>query len=183
MADGAGQVREPARRHVVLVGLPGAGKSTVGPILAAALGWPFHDLDEAIVRREGRSITEIFSESGEPFFRDLETMISRELLAGSPSVISTGGGWIVSDDNVTAARTAALIVHLRVTPPTAAARMATDAHLRPLLGSAETTQRLEELWVSRRERYSLADVEVDTEVLDPEEVAASIVKLIERPGA
>lgn len=164
----------------MLVGLPGAGKSTVGPLLAARLGRPFHDLDAEIVRREGRSIATVFAEGGEPAFREVEAAMTRELFAGPPSVIAAGGGWVVTDANLAAASQAAVIVHLSVTPATAAARLGRESSNRPLLSTADVQVRLTELEAQRGERYARADVEVNTETLGTEEVVVLIASLIGR---
>ena len=171
---------EATSRHVVLVGLPGAGKSTVGPRLAALLGRPFHDIDGEIVRREGRSVSELFAAGGEARFRAVEAEVTLDLLAGPPSVIAAGGGWVLTDANLAAATTAALVVHLGVTPATAAARLGGGADSRPLLASGDLRGRLEELELHRRERYGRADVVVDTEALDTDGVANAIRNLIDR---
>lgn len=173
-----------AGRHIVLVGLPGAGKSAVAPRLAAALGRPVHDLDAEIVRREGRSIAAIFAERGESGFRELEHLVTREVLSGEPSVIATGGGWVLTEANWEAASTTALVIHLQATPATAWRRIATDCGVRPLLAVENPEQRLADLEATRRERYARADVVLDTEVLDVEAVVRSLARLIDRsaPG-
>lgn len=165
-------------RHIILIGLPGAGKSTVGPILAARLGRPFHDMDEEITRREGRPIAEIFATSGERAFRELEERLTNELLGGPPAVISAGGGWVVSETNVMAARGLAVLIHLRVTPATATKRMGVGTGDRPLLAGVDPADAIARLWRARGERYGRAEVQVDTEVLDPERVAGDVLRLI-----
>lgn len=79
-------------RHIILVGLPGSGKSTVGPRVAEALGVPFEDLDAIIIRRMGMPVARIFGEFGEAHFRKLEREVTAERLAAPPSVIAPGGG-------------------------------------------------------------------------------------------
>ena len=81
------------RRHLLLVGLSGAGKTTVGRLVAAALGAPFVDLDEEVARRAGRTIAEVFGEEGESAFRALESACARDALAGAPAVVAAGGGY------------------------------------------------------------------------------------------
>ena len=88
------------KENIVLSGMPGSGKSTIGKLLAERLGREFIDLDEAIVKREGREITEIFVEGGESLFRDIETKAVRETAIVSGAVIATGGGAILRDENV-----------------------------------------------------------------------------------
>lgn len=122
--DGHGQ------RPVVLVGAPGSGKSTVGTLLAAELGWEFIDVDAVVEERAGKPIAEIFVDEGEPAFRALEEATTIELL-GYPAVISLGGGAVMS-----AAIRRALAEHhvvwLQVTAGTAADRVGLSS-ARPLL--------------------------------------------------
>ena len=88
-------------QNIVLSGMPGAGKSTVGKILAQELDKDFFDLDEEIVRLSGRSISEIFATDGEAYFRDLETRVLREVLANKKGIVlATGGGAILKDENI-----------------------------------------------------------------------------------
>ena len=92
------------KQNLVLIGMPGSGKSTVGRLLAEKLGRPFLDLDEEIVHREGREITEIFQQDGEAYFRDLESRVTAELSARTGLVLATGGGCVLRKENVTALR-------------------------------------------------------------------------------
>lgn len=87
--------------NIVLSGMPGAGKSTVGKLLASQMERTFFDLDEEIVRASGRTIPEIFATDGEPAFRELETRVLREVLANQKGiVIATGGGAVLKDENI-----------------------------------------------------------------------------------
>ena len=89
-----------SKENIVLSGMPGCGKSTIGRLLAERLGRPFIDLDDEIVKLAGKSITEIFAEGGESHFRDIETMAVRNASSVSGAVIATGGGAILRDENV-----------------------------------------------------------------------------------
>lgn len=169
------------RGHIVLVGLPGVGKTTVGRQLASRLSRRFVDFDEEIARREGRTIASIFASEGEAYFRNLEAGMTREAAGGSGWVIAPGGGWI-TQPGLAEMLMGALMVHLKASPATALARMGSEAEKRPLLGGSDQLARLQALWESRRERYGIADVEVDTEMLEPEEVAALVVSLVGRSG-
>ena len=170
----------PADRHIVLVGLPGAGKTTVGRAVADLLGRPFIDFDAEIVRREGRSVAAIFAEEGEQYFRAREAELTREASARRGWVIAPGGGWLLQSELVELMRPASVTVHLHVTPETAMLRLGAAVLDRPLLATDDPLSRLHRLWAERKERYRAADVEVDTEALAVEDVARTIVKLTSR---
>ena len=88
-------------KNITLIGMPGAGKSTVGKLLAKETGRAFFDLDEEIVRVAGCSIPEIFANDGEAAFRDLETRVLREVLSNQKNIVlATGGGAILRDENI-----------------------------------------------------------------------------------
>ena len=89
-----------SKQNIVLIGMPGCGKSTVGKRLAEALGMFFVDSDEEIVRREGKSIPSLFAEVGESGFRDIEEQVIRTLAARQSTVIATGGGAILREENL-----------------------------------------------------------------------------------
>ena len=95
-----GSAADPAVPHLILVGLPGAGKSTVGSVLARELGRSFLDFDAEIARREGMSIAEIFATKGEPTFRQLEHGLTEELKDLGGMVLAPGGGWVARPDTV-----------------------------------------------------------------------------------
>jgi shikimate kinase len=119
--------------HLVLVGLMGAGKTSVGRRLAKKLGLRHVDLDHAVERAAGCTIPELFAAHGEAAFRDREHDLLVELLAGEqPFVLSTGGGAVLRDDNRAAMRARATVVWLRARPDTLLARVG-DGSGRPLL--------------------------------------------------
>lgn len=168
------------RRHVVLIGLPGAGKSTVGRMVAERLDAPFEDVDVEIERREHEAIGVIFTLRGEETFRRLEREEMARALDAPPGVIAAGGGWAAEPGNVEAARERALVVHLAADPEDAAVRIAGTA-VRPLL-TGNPRERLRVLADARAESYARADAEVDTTGRTPDEVAAEVVRLA-RSGA
>jgi shikimate dehydrogenase len=101
------------KRNVVLVGMPGCGKSTLGRMLAERMGRAFVDSDEAIVRRDGRAIPEIFAAQGEEAFRDLESAVIGEEIAPLGScVVATGGGAILREENVLRLRQNGILIFL-----------------------------------------------------------------------
>src|ERR1700716_2849397 len=95
-----GSAADPSLPHLILVGLPGAGKTTVGALLATALGRSFLDFDTEITRREGMSIPEIFGQRGEEHFRHLEHELTEELQEVGNMILSPGGGWVTHAETV-----------------------------------------------------------------------------------
>jgi len=164
------------RRHIVLVGLPGAGKSTVGRLVAAALGAPFVDLDELIERNAGKSIARVFAEDGESAFRALEAELGGAALAGPPAVVAPGAGFFARDVTRAMTRGSGLVVYLETGPEEAAARLGSAAG-RPLLEGGETGERMAALLAVRGASYRGADRTVPTGGRRPDEIAAAVVSL------
>jgi shikimate kinase len=163
--------------HLVLVGLPGSGKSTVGPLLAAALGTSFVDIDEEIERREGLTVSQIFERRGEAAFRALERAITQELANRPGMVVSPGGGWIADEGNVQLLRPPARIIHLDVSVSTALSRLGSDIGRRPLLAGPAADSRLASLAAARMPLYSRADAVINTENLMPQQVVSFGLRL------
>lgn len=149
-------------RHVVLVGMPGAGKSSVGRRLARELGRPFADADEQLELHSGRTIPQIFRDDGEATFRRLETQMLSELLTRhTPLVIAAGGGAVISEDNRVLLSNYSVVVWLRGTAEFLVGR--TDPTHRPLL-SEDPTAAYERLDRERSHLYeTVADEIVDIE--------------------
>jgi len=163
--------------RIVLVGLPGSGKSTVGPLVAAELGWSFVDLDDEVVRAAGRSIPELVAAEGESGFRARERAATVALANRGPLVLAPGGGWMLDPLNREALGAATKVVYLAVSPEVAATRMGGAAIGRPLLAGANPAHRLEELLAQRESSYLQANHTVSVNLLAPGEVAALIVAL------
>ncbi len=86
-------------KHLVLIGMMGSGKTTVGRWIEAKRGLPLHDIDALIERREGRTIREVFAAEGEPYFRQRERELTAEAVGNETGVIATGGGLFVDPEN------------------------------------------------------------------------------------
>lgn len=140
------------RTNIVLVGMPGCGKTTVGRELAKLTGKPFVDLDEEIVRRAGKSIPDIFREEGETAFRDLEAQVLADVCARSGQVIATGGGAVLRPENQTAMRRTGRVYWLR-----------RDLNVLPKEGRPLSQKgSLEEMYQMRKPLYeAAADFRVD----------------------
>jgi shikimate kinase len=167
---------------VVLVGLMGCGKSTVGKLLAERWQVPFIDIDAEIERVSGLSITEIFESEGESGFRAREAESTRLITAFGPMVIAAGGGWVTRPEN-RAAWPAAVRVWLRVSPREAARRLAMQEVPRPLLANELPEKVLQELLDRRLPAYRLSTYTVDTSNRTAAQVADAVAAVIDTPAA
>ena len=163
--------------HLILIGLPGAGKTTHGRRAARQLGRPFIDLDRRVAHLAGRSVPDIFRDDGEAGFRQLERTATAALAIEPASIVSPGGGWMMDPANVALVKPGATIVWLQVSPRAAVERMGTRVHLRPLLATGNPVERLTELLQRRVNRYATADAVIDTEGLDWQGVVDAIAAL------
>ena len=136
------------KRSIVLIGMPGSGKTTLGKLLAERLGRPLADTDEEIVRRAGMPVTEIFRTAGEGRFRELESAVIREISATGGKVIATGGGAVLRPENVEALRFQGVLVFL----DRPCGELAPSAE-RPLADAAE---KIRKLYIERRPVYRAA---------------------------
>jgi shikimate kinase len=162
--------------HLILVGLPGVGKSTIGRAAARQLGRPFLDFDQEIERRSGMSIREIFRLKGEDHFRAQEFELTKELSATGGMVLSPGGGWITQERSVELLRSAGRIIYLRASPDAVAKRLR-RVETRPLLAGRDPVVALRELYAKRRALYETADMVLDTERLARQQLVTKLVEL------
>jgi shikimate kinase len=166
---------EPGHRHLVLVGLMGAGKTTVGRECARRLSRPFVDTDDLVTAAAHMSVEQIFAEAGEAAFRKLEHDVVADVCASpEPLVVACGGGAVLDLENRRALRAAGVVVWLRAPAVTLAARVG-DGSTRPLLrdGAAGALSRLERL---REPAYeATAHVSVDTDGIGVDEVAGVVL--------
>jgi shikimate kinase len=144
---------------VVLVGMMGAGKSTVGKLLADRLGYDFVDLDAEVEALAGRSIPEIFDAGGETRFRELEEEATVRQDEAGGTVLAAGGGWMARPE-IRDRWPGSVRVWLRVTPEESWNRLADDAAARPMLDPAHPTESLERLLAEREAAYALAEISV-----------------------
>ncbi len=171
----------PALERVVLVGLMGSGKSTVGPLLAEALSWRFVDQDQEVEAQQGISISEIFNREGEAYFRQVESQVAVMLLGETHLVIGSGGGWAAAAGRLSAMPDGTVSVWLRVSAEEAVRRGQNAPGSRPLLAGPGRLDVARMLLEERTPFYRQCDLEVDTEALKPEDVSASILgSLVDR---
>lgn len=165
--------REKDRKSIILVGMMATGKSTVGVLLAEALGYELVDLDRVIVEREGKSIAELFAEGGESHFRRIETEALERELQGEGKIISTGGGAVLAPGNAELMLAGGYVVALTATEEAILERVSGDKN-RPLLaGNAQ--ERVRTIMEERRDAYRFAHCTVDTTALDAAEVSRHIL--------
>jgi shikimate kinase len=164
------------RRHVMLVGLPGVGKSTVGRLVSEGLPAPLMDIDQLLVRQVGRPVDQIFGMMGEPVFRQLERDAVAAALAGDPAVIVPGAGWAVQPGQFETARDSSLTIYLRCTAGTAA-RRSEQSEARPLLAGVDPVQRMRTMLEEREPFYHLADHEVAAGTREAADLAQEVILL------
>ena len=164
------------RRHIVLVGLPGSGKSTVGQLVAQSLQAEFVDIDAIIMRKQGRPMPIIFAEFGEAAFRQLEHREVEAAFGGPPAVIAPGGGWVAQPGALESAQGRAVLVYLKTRPDTATARAGPQGN-RPTLMGEDRVTRMRELLREREPFYNKADAHVETDRMSPVQVAVEVAGL------
>jgi shikimate kinase len=168
-------------RHIVLIGLPGSGKSTVGKLVADALGAPLIDIDGLLVREMGMPIIQIFGMLGEPRFREMEREAVKAAQAREPCVIVPGGGWAAQPGQLEAAKPSSLVIYLKCQAGTASKR-SEQGEARPLLAGVDPVQKMKLLLDEREPFYSRADHEVNAENCPPEAVTAEVMALARQYG-
>ncbi|MGH7673993.1 MAG: shikimate kinase [Gemmatimonadales bacterium] len=164
------------RKHILLVGLPGSGKTTVGRIVAEELQAALMDIDAILLRKEGRPIAAIFAEQGEAAFRTLERREVDAALSQEPGVIVPGGGWAAQAGNLEAARERGFVVYLKTRPETAAGRASPEG-TRPVLMGEDPVALMRALLREREPFYARADARVETDRLLARGVALDVVRL------
>jgi len=167
---------------VYLCGLPGSGKSTIGPLLAKLRGQPFIDLDQMIAERAGMDIPAIFRSLGEPKFRDFESLSLVQAANRGDSVIALGGGALERDDNRDIVLASGMLIHLEAPLPLLAARTLNQGE-RPLFDSNDSLSErliaLKNLDERRKEQYEIAPLSFPTTDEDPMQTALMIFEAID----
>lgn len=161
---------------MILVGMMGSGKTTVGRLAASRFGLKFIDLDEEIERKTGMKIAEIFPRYGEDEFRRLESETLEGIESSDDLVLSVGGGAMMNPENVKAMRKMGKIVYLQTSLEELGRRLESEKDNRPLL-QGDSREKLKELLAKRRPIYETADIILVTEHFTPEEMAEVIARL------
>lgn len=177
--DIAGRCRNMlGNRSVVLLGMMGAGKTTLGRRLAKTLDLPFHDTDAEIEKAAGKSISDIFAEHGENEFRAGEERVIRRLLENGPQVLATGGGAFIRPATRTNVAEFGVSVWLDGSLEVLWERVSRRTH-RPLLQQPNPKEVLRRLLEERNPIYALADIRVETREAPHEEIVAEIAVALE----
>ena len=165
---------------LALVGLRGAGKSTLGPLIAGRLGRPFVEMDDLITETSGLPLDQLFELHGEPYYRRLEQETLRRVLAkGGPLVLAAAGGVINQPDSWQLLRDRATVVWLRARPEDHWNRVVAQGDRRPMENNPAAQEELRALLVSREPLYGQAQITVDTSGTEPATLADEIVSRLE----
>ncbi|MEE8259178.1 MAG: shikimate kinase [Sphingomonadales bacterium] len=171
----------PPEKPLILIGMMGAGKSTIGRLLAAALERDFCDSDHGVEIRAGKTITEIFEQDGEGAFRALENQVMGGLLCHKNTVIAAGGGAFLDNDLRTSVIENATSIWLKDAPEEMFNRAIGDGD-RPRLKADNPHQEFLDLYNARKQNYALADITIECEKASPGEVVKLILKALEGNG-
>jgi len=167
------EVAGPAR--IALLGLRGAGKSTVGRALAARLALPFVELDAAVEEAAGLPLAEIFAVHGETYYRRLEREVLDRVLAGDAGlVLATGGGLVTDPTTYGLLRERCTTIWLKARPDEHMARVLAQGDHRPMARRSDAMTELKQLWTARAPLYEQADHAVETSGVAPESVAGRV---------
>ncbi len=154
----------------------GTGKTSVGMRVAKSLGWRFVDTDKLIVKQAGKSIPQIFADSGETYFRELETEVLEKCASASGQVISTGGGIVTVARNREILKESGYVIWLRASPETIYERVKRNRN-RPLLQTADPLATIREMLSVRNELYEATrDLVISTDNLTMEETCYGVTE-------
>jgi len=163
-------------KNIVLTGLMGSGKTTLGKYLAQNTGMEFVDTDELIVQKAGKPISQIFADDGELYFRDLEAKTIEEASHKSGRIISTGGGAVLREENMANLKKTGIVFYLEAPAQILYDRVKDDTS-RPLLKVDNPLEKLEQLLAQRRSHYETADFKVNTGGKSLEETSKLVLEL------
>ena len=165
-------------KNIVLMGFMGAGKTTIGRMLAKTMNCKFVDTDERIEKEQGRKISDIFTEDGETAFRDMETdLLTRLLGCGESMVLSIGGGMPVREENRELLRKIGRVIYLKTSREEIIRRVSASKN-RPLLQGGKLEEKVTNLMNAREQIYmDTAHVEVVTDRKTPEKIVSEIIEI------
>jgi shikimate kinase len=164
-------------RSIVMVGMPGCGKSALGKRLAPRLLLPFLDVDEEIEKAAGKTIREIFADHGEASFRDGERKVIARLLASGPQVLATGGGALMNEETRASIRRSGISIWVKADAALLVRRVA-KRNTRPLFEGRDPEAVVQELMAARHPLYASADITVDSRDVPHEVMVEEIVEAL-----
>lgn len=167
------------RRSIVLVGMMGVGKSSIGRRLAARLSIPFTDADTEIEKAAGMSISDIFARDGESYFRSGEARVIARLLESGPQVLATGGGAFMNADTRALIKLKGISIWLNAEFDVLLRRTGKRRNDRPLLQTADPAQTLRQLLAAREPTYALADLTVQSREVAHDVIVADILTALD----
>ena len=174
-------------RSIVLVGMMGVGKSSIGRRLAARLGIPFIDADSEIEKAACMSIADIFARNGEAYFRSGEARVIARLLDGGPQVLATGGGAVMNADTRVAIKAKGVSIWLSAEFDVLMRRINKRKNDRPMLQTADPEATLRELLVAREPAYAQADLTVQSREVPHDaivsEIMTALAAFLNAPGS
>jgi XRE family aerobic/anaerobic benzoate catabolism transcriptional regulator len=168
--------------HICLIGMRGAGKTTVGNILARSLKVPFYELDALIVKDTGLSLREIFDLEGENYYRAVEERILERVLKKTPGVIAAGGGLVMNPNSLLRLKLHTFVVWLQAAPETLIDRVQTGKDRRRLSAHPDVRKQLKAILDRRTSYYSQADLVVNTTDKSPEAISKTIINAFKSPA-
>lgn len=164
--------------NIYLIGFMGCGKTSAAEYMKKTYGMPVIEMDQRIAADNEMSVSEIFRQKGEPYFRRLETELLKKLLKSSNHVISCGGGVPMRDENVRIMKSGGKVILLTATPETIL-RRTSGSHDRPLLEGRKTIEGITSLMESRRPAYEkAADIKVVTDGRTEKEICEEIIRSV-----
>jgi shikimate kinase len=165
-------------RNIVLIGFMGTGKTTIAIELSHRLGMKYVSIDNLIEKKENRTINEIFTKSGEEYFRDVESSVIRDAACKDNLVIDTGGGAVIRDENVAYMKSSGIVICLKAAEDVIMERTKKYKH-RPLLNVEDPKRKIRDLLAKRAPYYAKADYTIDTGELMVKQVIDKIVEIAE----
>lgn len=163
--------------NISLIGMMGSGKTCIGELLAKLLNMSFVDTDEQIIKSEKTSINQIFAQKGETYFREIETATLKNVLNFNNQIISTGGGIIKSDENLSLLKEKSLVFYLKASPDILFERIKNNKE-RPLLNVENMKDKIKTILQERISQYEKAQYIIVTDDKSPIEIANEIIGII-----
>ena len=163
--------------NISLIGMMGSGKTCIGELLAKLLNMSFVDTDEQIIKSEKTSINQIFAQKGETYFREIETATLKNVLNFNNQIISTGGGIIKSDENLSLLKEKSVVFYLKASPDILFERIKNNKE-RPLLNVENMKDKIKTILQERISQYEKAQYIIVTDDKSPIEIANEIIGII-----